>query len=92
MFRSTCGRLKIVMSDVWNIDGTRVALGICTNTTALASSKKGKACVKTLEKLKNCGWISVVEVVSVTGQKLKSLVISRGKHLQANWFPDEPSD
>jgi len=41
--------LNIQIEDIWNMDETGIALGVCTNTQVLASSKKKKAYVKTPE-------------------------------------------
>ena len=78
------------MEDIWNIDETGIALGVCTNTQVLASSKKKKAYVKTPE---NREWVLIVEAVSSTGQKLQCLVIFKGQYLQTSWFTaDEVPD
>ena len=49
LFEATRIRLNIQMEDIWNMDETGIALGVCTNTQVLASSKKKKAYVKTPE-------------------------------------------
>ena len=42
-FESTRIRLGIRTEDIWNMDETRKALGVCINTRVLASSQKKKA-------------------------------------------------
>jgi hypothetical protein len=81
LFEATRIRLNIQMEDIWNMDETGIALGVCTNTQVLASSKKKKAYVKTPE---NREWVSIVEAVSSTGQKLQCLVIFKGQYLQTS--------
>jgi hypothetical protein len=77
-------RLRIRAEDTWNIDETGIWLGVCNNSQVLASSSKRKAYVKSPE---NREWVSIVEVVSASGQKLHPLVIFKGETLQTTWFP-----
>lgn len=84
LFERTRIELGIQYEDIWNMDETGVALGVCTNTRVLASSSKKKAYIKSPEDRE---WVSIVEVVSATGAKLQCLVIFKGKHLQSTWFP-----
>ena len=65
------------------MDETGVALGVCTNTRVLASSKKKKAYVKSPE---NREWASVLECMSTAGRKLRCAVIFKGQSLQTTWF------
>ena len=82
-FKATRRRLNIPIEDVYNIDKTGVALGVCTNTRVLASSSKKKAYIKSPE---NREWVSIIECVSATGQKLRCLIIFKGQALQTTWF------
>ncbi|USP74411.1 hypothetical protein yc1106_01685 [Curvularia clavata] len=84
LFERTRIELGIQYEDIWNMDETGVALGVCTNARVLASSSKKKAYVKSPEDRE---WVSVIETVSATGAKLQCLVIFKGKHLQTTWFP-----
>ena len=74
------------MEAVYNMDETGVALGVCSNTRVIASSRKKKAYVKSPEDRE---WVSIIECVSATGQRLRCAIIFRGKHLQSTWFPVE---
>jgi hypothetical protein len=40
LFERTRVELNIRMEDIWNIDKTGVALGVCTNSQVIASSRK----------------------------------------------------
>ena len=84
LFERTRVELGIQYEDIWNMDKTGVALGVCTNSQVLASSSKKKAYIKSLE---NREWVSIIETISATGVKLQCLVIFKGKHLQSTWFP-----
>ena len=86
LFERTRIELGIHYEDIWNMDETGVALGVCTNTQVLASSTKKKAYVQSPE---NREWVSIVETVSATGRKLQALVIFKGLHLQTTWFPSQ---
>jgi hypothetical protein len=68
------------------MDETGIALGVCTNARVLASSKKKKAYIKSLE---NREWVSIIESVSATGRKLRCVVIFKGQSLQTTWFRSE---
>jgi hypothetical protein len=84
LFERTRIELGIQYEDIWNMDETGVALGVCTNHQVLASSSKKKAYTKSLEDRE---WVSIIEACSATGIKLQCLVIFKGKHLQSTWFP-----
>jgi hypothetical protein len=84
LFERTRIELGIRYEDIWNMDETGVALGVCTNAQVLASSSKKKAYIKSPEDRE---WVSIIETVSAVGAKLQCLVIFKGKHLQSTWFP-----
>ncbi|KAF7564356.1 HTH-Tnp-Tc5 multi-domain protein [Pyrenophora tritici-repentis] len=84
LFERTRTRLGIRAEDIWNMDETGKALGVCANTRVLASSQKKKAYHQSPE---NREWASVIECVSATGKKLRCSVIFKGKSLQSTWFP-----
>ncbi|KAI1006004.1 hypothetical protein K3495_g2217 [Podosphaera aphanis] len=66
------------------MDETRLALGIYSKTRLVASSLKKKAYPKIPEDHE---WVSTIETISATGQKLPCLVIFTKKSLQSTWFP-----
>jgi hypothetical protein len=72
-------RLGIRAEDTWNIDETSIGLRVCNNSQVIISSSKRKAYVKSPE---NREWVSIVEVVLASGQKLRPLVIFKGNNLQ----------
>ncbi|KAJ8111260.1 hypothetical protein OPT61_g6103 [Boeremia exigua] len=84
LFERTRVELGIQYEDIWNMDETGVALGVCTNSQVVASSSKKNAYIKSPESRE---WVSIIESVSATGSKLQCLVIFKGKHLQSTWFP-----
>jgi hypothetical protein len=84
LFERTRIELGIRYEDMWNMDETGVALGVCTNHQVLASSSKKKAYIKSPEDRE---WVSIIECCSATGIRLQCLVIFKGKHLQSTWFP-----
>jgi hypothetical protein len=83
-FEATRIELGIRMEDIYNMDETGLALGVCTNTRVLASSSKRKAYIKTPE---NHEWVSIIETISATGRKLSPVIVFKGQHLQTTWFP-----
>ena len=84
LFERTGIELGIQYEDMWNMDETGVALGVCTNTQVLGSSTKKKAYIKSPE---NREWVSIIETISAIGRRLQALVVFKGKSLQTTWFP-----
>jgi hypothetical protein len=84
LFERTRIELGIQYEDMWNMDETGCALGVCTNSQVVASSSKKKAYIKSPEDRE---WVSIIETISAVGVKLQCLVIFKGKHLQSTWFP-----
>ncbi len=84
LFEATRTRYSIPHEHIYNMDETGLALGVCTNTQVLTSSKKKKAYKKTPE---NREWVSILECISATGRTLRPAVIFKGKSLQTTWFP-----
>ncbi|KAI1007726.1 hypothetical protein K3495_g498 [Podosphaera aphanis] len=76
-FEHTRKRLNVATEDIYNMDETGFALGVCTNTIVITSSSKKKAYVKSPENR---------ECVSAAGRKLRCAAIFKGKSLQTTWF------
>ena len=83
LFYRTQKELNIRLEDIWNIDETRVALGVCCNSWVLSRSRKKKAYKKTPGSRK---WVSILKIVSATRKKLRLMVIFKGKYLQTSLF------
>ena len=86
LYERTVRLYNIKPSNTYNMDETGIALGVCTNTKVLASSKKKKAYKKTPE---NREWVSNLECFSAEGRVLTPVTIFKGVHLQTSWFPSE---
>jgi hypothetical protein len=76
--------LGIRQEDIWNMDETGIALGVCTNTRVLGSSLKKKTYIKSPE---NREWVSIIEAISASGQAIRPVVIFKGQYCQTTWFP-----
>jgi hypothetical protein len=83
LFEATRIRLGISIEDMWNMDETGTALGVCNNSTVLASSTKKKTYQKSPETRE---WASTVECISATGRKLRPVVIFKGQNVVVGWF------
>ncbi|KAI0996143.1 hypothetical protein K3495_g12037 [Podosphaera aphanis] len=83
-FEHTRKRLNVATEDIYNMNETELALGVCTNTIVIASSSNKKAYVRGPE---NREWVSIIECVSAAGRKLRRATIFKGKSLQTTWFP-----
>jgi hypothetical protein len=71
------------------MDEHGIALGICTNTRVLASASKKRTYVAAPQDRE---WVSIVESISVTGKKIRPLVIFKGAAPQSTWFEKEVLD
>ena len=74
---------KVDPENVWNMDETGIALGVCTNQRVMGSSATSRIYKKTPE---NKEWVSIVETISAGGRSTRCLVIFKGKNLQSTWF------
>lgn len=83
LFRRVLTENKVAQEDVWNMDETGIALGVCTHQRVVGSSSSSRTYKKTPE---NREWVSIVETVSAAGQSTRCLVIFKGKNLQSSWF------
>ncbi|KAF2687502.1 CENP-B protein, partial [Lentithecium fluviatile CBS 122367] len=86
LFESVRIRMNIRVEDIWNMDETGIALGVCANSRVLGSSRQTKAYIKSPE---NREWASTIESISATGRKLRCAVIFKGQSLQTTWFPSK---
>lgn len=77
------------MENVWNMDEHGLGLGICTNSTVLASSKKKRTYVAAPQDRE---WVSMIESISTCGRKTRPLIIFKGTNLQSTWFEDNTPD
>ncbi|KAI4835301.1 hypothetical protein E4T44_08664 [Aureobasidium sp. EXF-8845] len=75
--------------DIWNMDEHGIALGVCTNSYVLGSSKKKRSYVKSPESRE---WVSIIEVVSPHGGCIRPLVIFKGIAPQTTHFPIDTPD
>jgi len=76
--------LGIQCENMWNMDETGVALGVCTNQQVIADARKKKAYNGSPESRE---WVSIIECINAVGTKLQCLVIFKGVHLQTTWIP-----
>ena len=84
-------RLEITPPNLYNMDETGIALGVCTNTRVIGKSSTNTTIIKRPE---NCEWISIIETISAAGKKLRPVVIFKAKNsIQSSWFrPGEVPD
>lgn len=74
---------KIQPANIWNVDETGNALGVCSNQTVVGSSGKKRTFVR---RPQNREWVSVIECISTGGRSTTPLVIFKGKSVQLQWF------
>jgi hypothetical protein len=71
------------------MDEHGIALGVCTNSYGLGSSKKKRSYVQSPESR---GWASIIEAMSPHGGFIRPLVILKGIAPQTTHFPDDTPD
>ena len=76
-------KLGVTPANMWNIDETGIALGVCTNQRVIGSSETTHTYIQTPE---NREWVSIIECISASGLKITPVVIFKGKTLQSTWF------
>lgn len=76
LFKATETRYHILVDNIWNMDEHGIALGVCTNTRVLSSSKKKRSYQKSPQ---NREWVSIIETINRNGKVIKPLLISKGK-------------
>lgn len=79
LFKGTRTRYSIPAENVWNMDETGIAVGVCINTKVLASLLKKKTYIKSLENRK---WVLIIKAVLAVSKKLQPLIIFKGVSLQ----------
>jgi hypothetical protein len=83
-------KFNIQTEDIWNMDETGLAIGLCANGYVVSGQGKRRVYVKTPQ---NREWVSILEAVSAGGQSIRPLVVFKGANLQSSWFAtDEVPD
>jgi DDE superfamily endonuclease/Tc5 transposase DNA-binding domain/helix-turn-helix, Psq domain len=89
-FRGVQVKYQVRPMNIWNMDETGIALGVCNNQVVVGSSTTDYAYVKSPE---NREWVSIIETISANGVCIRPLVIFKGQTLQTTWFrPDHVPD
>ena len=65
------------------MDEHEMGLSLCSNSTILAKAGKKRTYKQSPE---NREWVSIIEAVSATGNKVRPTVIFKGAYLQTNQF------
>ena len=81
--KSLMRRVHFHPSNIWNIDETGIALGVCSNQRVIGLSGTTQTYIQTPE---NREWVSIIECISAIGKKITPVVIFKGKSLQTSWF------
>jgi len=71
LFKATETRYHILVDNIWNMDEHGTALGVCTNTRVLSSSKKKRSYQKSPQ---NREWVSIIETINPNGKVIKPLL------------------
>jgi len=77
-------KFNILTEDIWNMDETGLAMGLCANGYVVSGQGKRRVYVKTPQ---NREWVSILEAISASGRSIRPLVVFKGANLQSSWFP-----
>jgi hypothetical protein len=80
---ATVSNYQVKVRNIWNMDETGTALGVCTNQTVLGSASTRSTYVQRPE---NREWASTIEAISADGRKVRSTTIFKAKSVQTTWF------
>lgn len=83
-FLALMEQYQIKPGNLWNMDETGVAIGICSNQTVLGTSETKQSYKKSPQ---NRDWSTVIEACSAAGLDIPPVVIFKGQELQSSWFP-----
>jgi hypothetical protein len=76
----------VKLVNIWNMDETGIALGVCNNQWVIGRSATKSSYVQTPETRE---WVSIIETISAAGAYIKPVVIFKGQTLQSSWFRAE---
>ncbi len=82
-FRRVLTEYNVSTEDVWNMDESGIALGVCIHQKVIGTSLSTSVRKKTPE---NREWVTIIELVSAAGAHTRCLVIFKGKNVQISWF------
>ena len=88
-FQSVVDKYNVRPADIWNMDETGLAMGVCNNSYVFSSIDKHRAYTKTPHTRE---WVTIVEAVSAVGDHLRPLVLFKGKSVQQAWFTENIPD
>jgi ribosome recycling factor len=83
LFDSIRRTYQVKLSNIWNMDETGIALGVCNNQWVIGRSSSKSSYVQTPE---NREWVSIIETISATGACTRPVVLFKGQMLQSSWF------
>jgi len=66
---------NVKLSNIWNMDETGIALGVCANQWVIGKSSTKSSYVQSPE---NREWVSIIETISATGAYTKPVVLFKG--------------
>jgi hypothetical protein len=90
LFQRVQDQYQVKPANIWNMDETGIALGVCNNQIVVGSSRTKSTYIQSPE---NREWVSIIETISAFGASIRPLVIFKGQSLQTTWFqPDNVPD
>lgn len=86
LFERIQKQYNILPENIWNVDETGIAVGVCANSIVLGKAGKRRTYIQSPE---NREWVSIVEAISAKGRTIRPLIIFKGQSLQSTWFTAE---
>ena len=79
-FNTVRERYQVSWENVYNMDETGIALGVCANQRVIGRADTTQSYKATPE---NREWVSIIETISASGCRLRCLIIFKGMALQS---------
>lgn len=79
-FNAVRERYRVSWENIYNMDETGIALGVCTNQRVIGRVDTTQSYKATPE---NREWVSIIETISVNSRRLRCLIIFKGNTLQS---------
>jgi hypothetical protein len=70
----------ILSDDIWNMDVTGIAMGLCTNGCVISGKGKRRVYAKAPQ---NREWVSILEATSAGGRSIRPLMVFKGHRKHA---------
>ena len=72
--------------DIWNLDETGFAMGLCTTSKVITATERSERPRTVIQG--NREWVTIIECISSKGTHIPPMIILKGKEQQAAWYQE----